>query len=936
MPLVDDIQYGFVSGEVSPTLIGRADLEKYDLGLAIARNYFVDPRGGLSSRPGSIFIDYVKADDKPTKFFPFKFAPALSQAYAMLFGHQYVRFLQDGAYVLEPVKTITALTAATPGVVTATAHGYANGDWVKLYDIVGPEELNQQTFIVAGVTTNTFQLTDTFGTPVNTAVLDAYVSGGGAYRVYTITSPYDADDLDILRSHQSRSQITLTHPDYKPRALVRVTDTNWTIAEVVYGNNVASPTTVAITSSTAGTSGVGIVVTAIDADGEESLPSNYAFNTTVANIVTTAGTSLKYTWTAVPGAVSYRVYRTQITPVGADITRSQPLGFVGMAFGPEFVDNNIVPNYSETPPLYLNPFADGAIEFIQVTAPGTGYSRTSTVSATVGTGFIGQPVVNGAGALLGIVIIKGGQGYTGATVISVSGGTGATVTVELTPAAGNNPAVSTVFQQRQVYAATDNDPLTVWGSKPKSFNNFDYSVIPAANDAYEFELDSEEVAPIRHLLPTRQGLTMMSQAGIWRLSSSDGIVRATDALADPESYVGCSLVPPLVIDTDIVYIEGKGQTVRQLTYSDYQKLYQAQDLSILSSHLMTSSAYIERWGYASDPFKLIHAVRSDGAKLTMTLLKEQNVYAWTQNWTKGLYRDVLTLQEGNTDTVYNMVQRYINGRWTKLIEKDAIRAFNHVEEAWCVDSGLGNAIYTPDASLRPAAAEGNNIVFTSNPGVFEAGDVGSFIRVGGGYAKVTAYISPTIVECSIIRPITDVIQEDPLMRPIEANAGEWSLDAPVSAVGGLGHLEGETVRILADGAVLPDQVVVNGKVNLTVPATRIIIGLGYRCLAKTLPLNVDGEIVEDKRKRYVRTAVRLHESRGLKTGTDLAFLRELKERTDERYGEATLAKTGLRVAIVEDKFDLDNAMYYVQDYPLPLTILGIINKVEVTESDDGG
>lgn len=936
MPLVDDIQYGFVSGEVSPTLIGRADLEKYDLGLALARNFFIDPRGGLASRPGTIFVDYVLHDDKPTKFFPFKFAPALTQTYVMLFGDKYIRFLQDGAYVLEPGKTITGIAYTSGQVkVTATAHGFSNGDWVKVYDVDGPELLNQQTYIVADATTDTFNLKDTYGDYIPIADLPAYVSGGEVLRIYTVTTPYAADDLHILRAHQSRSQITLTHPDYKPRALIRVSDTNWTLAKINFGNQVAAPTGLAITSSTAGTSGVGIVVTAVTASGEEGMASDYAFNTTVANIVVTPGTSLKYTWTAVPGAVSYRVYRTQITPVGADITRSQPLGFIGMSFGPEFVDNNIVPNYSETPPMYLNPFADGAVEFIQVTAGGSGYSNTSTVSITGGTGFVGQPVVSG-GVLLGIVVVKGGKGYSGSSVVSVSGGTGATVVVELSPAAGNNPAVSTVFQQRQVFAATDNDPLTVWGSKPKLYNNFDYSVIPAASDSYEFELDSDEVAPIRHLIPTRQGLTMMSQAGIWRLSSSDGIVRATDAIADPESYVGCSLVPPLVIDTDIVYIEGKGQTVRLLTYSDYQKLYMAQDLSILSSHLMTSATYVESWGYASDPFKLVHAVRSDGALLTMTLLKEQNVYAWTQNWTKGLYRDVLCLQEGNTDTVYYMTQRFINGRWTKYIEKAAIRAFPHVEEAWCVDSGLANAIYTPVSALFPSAAEGNDVPFYADPGTFSAGDVDSVIRVGGGLAKVTSFVSDEEVLCSIIRPLTDVIQEDPEVRPIEAGPGEWSLDKPIQEVGGLGHLEGEVVKILADGAVLPDQEVVNGKVTLQVPATRIIIGLGFRAIAKTLPLAFGMEnVVENKQKRYVRTAVRLHESRGLKTGTDPLMLRELKERTDERYGEATLAKTGLRVATVEDVYDLDNAMYYVQDYPLPLTVLGFINEVEVSESSNG-
>jgi hypothetical protein len=934
VPLLDDIQYGFSAGEISPTLIGRGDLDKYDLGLALARNYFVDPRGGLSSRPGSIFVDFVKSDNLPTKFFPFKFAPALESTYVMLFGHQYVRFIQDGSYVLEAAKVITGLTLASPAVVTSVAHGYANGDWVKIFDLVGTVALNQQTFIVAGVTANTFQLQDPFGAAYSTVGMPARVSGGNVYRIYTVVSPYDAADLSTLRAHQSRSQITLTHTGYKPRALVRISDTNWTLAEIVFGNNLVVPTGLTITPSAAGTSGVGFTVTAVDADGNESLPASYVFSTVIVNTITVAGSSLKFTWAAVAGASHYRIYRTQIVPTGADISRSQPLGFVGIAFGPEFIDSNIVPNYTETPPVYRNPFADGAIEYIRVTAPGAGYSRTSTVSATVGTGFVGQPVVNNAGALLAIAIIKGGAGYTGASVISVSGGAGATVLVELTPATGNNPAVASKFQQRQVFAATDNDPLTVWGSRAGKFNNFDTSLITIASDAYSFELDSDEVAPIRHLLPARQGLAMFTQALIAQLSSSDGVVRATDALADPQSYVGASLVPPLVIDVDVIYIEGKGQTVRLLTWSDYQKLYAAQDLSILSSHLMSSSRPIESWTFASDPFKLIHAIRSDGAMLTMTLLKEQNVFAWTQNWTKGLYLDALAMQENDTDTVYTMVQRFIGGRWTKMIEKIAMRAFKHVEESWCVDSGLANPINTPNAELIPGASSGNGVVFTASAAVFAAGDVGSTIRIGGGLAQVTAYTDTTHVVCSIIRPITDVLQEDPLARPIGASAGEWSLDKPISSVTGLGHLNGELVSILADGAVLPPQVVVNGGVNLGISATRVIVGLGYTCIAKTLPPISSADVIEDKRKRAVRSAVRLNESRGLKVGSQLDRLREFKERMDERYGEATLAKTGMRVAVIDDAFDLDTEIYYVQDYPLPATILGWINRIEVTETTE--
>lgn len=59
--------------------------------------------------------------------------------------------------------TITGITAASPPVVTSTAHGLSNGDVVVL-SISGMVQLNQAAVRVASVTTNTFELEGVNGT----------------------------------------------------------------------------------------------------------------------------------------------------------------------------------------------------------------------------------------------------------------------------------------------------------------------------------------------------------------------------------------------------------------------------------------------------------------------------------------------------------------------------------------------------------------------------------------------------------------------------------------------------------------------------------------------------------------------------------------------------------------------------------------------------
>lgn len=74
--------------------------------------------------------------------------------------------------------TITGITTATPGVVTAAGHGLVDGDRVVITKVIGTiaAEVNNQTFVVDVLSSSTFALYDTFGIPVTT--VGAYTSSG--------------------------------------------------------------------------------------------------------------------------------------------------------------------------------------------------------------------------------------------------------------------------------------------------------------------------------------------------------------------------------------------------------------------------------------------------------------------------------------------------------------------------------------------------------------------------------------------------------------------------------------------------------------------------------------------------------------------------------------------------------------------------------------
>lgn len=931
---MDVVKFAFVAGEVAPSYYGRADLEKYDLALAQAENFFVDYRGGLSNVPGTEFVDFLMNDAAPIRVFPFKFSSSVANKYLVIFGDGYIRFVQDGAYVLETALTVSALTRGTQTQLTVASHGLTSGDWVQVVSTGETVELVNRTCIVEVVNSSTIILRDHSGNNIDSSAYTALVSGMTIARIYTLSHSYSATDLSALKFNQIRDNVRITHPSYKIQNLKRVGHTNWTLTEETFTKPIGRPTGLTLTTVNAASGAgysAGYVVTAVDANGIEGLPCDMVWVENSKDMETDRDCCIQVNWTIVSGADYYNVYRTRVvrnSGTGSIMNRGYQLGYIGQVRGSVFDDTGITPDFTKTPPINRNPFARGSIKLIRITNGGTGYPRTASLTVTDpnGSGFIGSVVVD-SGVVSGFIILDGGSGYTNPTVTVGGGGTGFTYTVDLNPLVDVDPAVSTIHQQRQIYAAPNENPLTVYGSRPGQLSDFSTSPILVASDSFSHEIDSNDFSPIRHLISVRGGIIAMSAGGIWLMSGSEnGAITATDVQADANVYTGVSDVVPLKIDTDILYTSGTGGRVNALAYQDQYKLYTPTDISILANHLIDKKRIIS-WAYADEPHRLIYAVREDGVMLLLTMIKEQEVFAWTRRVTRGQYLDVATFDgDGETD-VYFIVRRKINGVYRKVIERLATRALETQEDAWFLDCALGLPVTYPEAELEIAAATGTGIAATATSAVFTSAHVGAVLRFGGGKARVTSVQNAVSATLDII---TDFDQlEHYSTVPRLAQIGEWTLDIPATTISGLYHLEGQTVTALADGNVIRDLVVSGGAVTLPQSATRVVVGIPYKSVALNLPLTVQGTVVENKRKRVTGLAMRLLDTRGIRVGNKIDELYAPRSASMQVLGEANPAFSGITHTIIEPVWGEEGQSYIVQKYPLPATILGYILEVDV-------
>jgi hypothetical protein len=237
---------------------------------------------------------------------------------------------------------------------------------------------------------------------------------------------------------------------------------------------------------------------------------------------------------------------------------------------------------------------------------------------------------------------------------------------------------------------------------------------------------------------------------------------------------------------------------------------------------------------------------------------------------------------------------------------------------------------------------------------------GDVLRVGGGKGIVTAVADSTHFTCNMIVPIQEHVPNTSpsTIAPIIAEAGEWSLTTPVTTVGGLDHLNGQTVVGLADGSLVSPVTVVDGCVTLPQPATSIVLGLGYTSQLQTLRLDVGDPPISGRRRIVPSVTVRAFDTRGIFVGPDFkrpGAMVEQKNRALQLPGQPVYFQTGggLCPPIFEGMPTAPNPFGYAdiymniqtnwnkegyvciqQSYPLPMGILDVIPGIVV--GDEGG
>jgi len=501
--------------------------------------------------------------------------------------------------------------------------------------------------------------------------------------------------------------------------------------------------------------------------------------------------------------------------------------------------------------------------------------------------------------------------------------------------AGDYPGVVTFFEQRLVFARTNNNPQTIWGSIVGNFENMNKSKPIKDDDSFKFTINARQVNDIKFMVPLNE-LILGTPGSEWKMNSggNSDAVTPTSVSLKMQSEWGTSDLQPVVIGNIVLYIERSGDVVRDFSYSFDVDNYKGNDLTILAKHLFKGYT-IDDWAYQQHPDSIIWCVRSDGTLLGLTYYKDHDVIGWHQHDTQGLFKSIASIPTSTEeDELYVIVERTINSVTRKYVEifKNRLPLSDvntrDVQDSYFVDSGLS----LDNPSTISGATKADPVVVTDTAHGYSDGDYIDINEVSG-MTEINNKRFKVANKTANTYELTDLDDVDIDGTGYTAYTSGGKSREAFTTISGLSHLEGKTVAILANGNVVSNKVVTSGAITLDNRASRIHIGLGYTPQIETLDYELVTETgtSQDKIRDINSVVMRLENTRAIWIGPDEDNLDEFPFRSEEDYSAPISLFTGDKEKAIEPGEGRAGRLFIENPDPVPTTILALFVRFDSGE-----
>ena len=419
------------------------------------------------------------------------------------------------------------------------------------------------------------------------------------------------------------------------------------------------------------------------------------------------------------------------------------------------------------------------------------------------------------------------------------------------------PSCVTFYEQRLVFAGTNEQPQTLFFSRSGDYENMDENRggTVAADDAMIYTIASNQVNVIQSLKATRT-LIILTSGGEFTLNSdSTGTaVSPTNINIKKQSNYGASNIDALSVGNATLFVQRAKRKLRELAYNFDTDGYVAPDMTILAEDVTLSG--LDELTYQQEPHSILWGVRGDGVLVGLTYQRSEQVVAWHQHKLGGSFGA----------TAYGIVESVISISGNSYNRSDE-------DQIWVIVKRTVNSVTR----------------------------------------RYIEYFTPFQFDSSLTQ------------FQFVDSALSYS-GSSTSTLTGLDHLNGETVRVVANGATHPDEVVASGSITLDRTTTAAKAGLAYTSTLQTMRLDVGSQdgTAQGKTKRIFDVTLRFYETVGAKVGPDLSNLEEIPFRSSAALmNDPVPLFTGDKKIEFRGNFETDGYLFVVQDQALPMTLLSL-------------
>lgn len=443
------------------------------------------------------------------------------------------------------------------------------------------------------------------------------------------------------------------------------------------------------------------------------------------------------------------------------------------------------------------------------------------------------------------------------------------------------PTTIGFHEQRLAVAGSTEQPQTFWLSQSADIENMrPDSFQSGANetqddDALAFTIAADEVNRILWL-SSGSRLVVGTSGGEWTVTSQGPVITPSDIDVKRQTTHGSADTAPVRVSDVVLFLQRAMRKIREFVFRFETDNFQAPDLTLLSDHITRSG--IKEMVWQQEPDSVIWCRRSDGGLVSLTYKREQDVVGWSRQILGGAFA-------GGSPVVEAIQTIPGNDQVSPSSENR--------DEVWLIVRRTIGGVTKRHVEVMAGLFEG--------PSREEFETDAAFMAALQSDQKGATYIDSSL-----------------------AYDG-----APATTISGLDHLEGETVKVWADGATQADKTVTGGQISIA-SASKVQVGLGFRHLFKSLKLDAGaaaGTAVGKKKRIHAITFVVLHALK-LKQGP---ALEDLLERDLAVDGDPPALFSGEVLVPFDGDWEADARIVVAGDDPAPFYLLAIAPELKTND-----